>query len=87
MFLTPWHNGKNKDTQKYKDKNKYKIPKRPSMCYIFEKQGVEGFCREIYRQEIFLLKTRSLGALRAPTSSWGPFGPRLLVGGPSGPDF
>ena len=31
--------------------------------------------------------TRSLGALRAPTSSWGPFGPRLLVGGPSGPDF
>ena len=64
MFLTPWHNDKNKDTQKYKDKNKYKIPKRPSMCYIFEKQGVEGFCREIYRQEIFLLKISSWGIFR-----------------------
>ena len=32
----------------------------------------------------YLLFTRSLGALRAPTSSWGPFGPRLRPSRPSG---
>ena len=31
-----------------------------------------------------LLVTRSLGALQAPTSSWGPFGPRLRPSRPSG---
>ena len=30
------------------------------------------------------MNTRSLGALRAPTSSWGPFGPRLRPSRPSG---
>ena len=32
----------------------------------------------------YLSLTRSLGALRAPTSSWGPFGPGLRPSRPSG---
>ena len=34
---------KEKDKGKEKDKDKDKVLKRPNMCYIFEKQEVQGF--------------------------------------------
>ena len=29
--------------QRHTDKDKYKIPPRPNVCFIFQKQGVQGF--------------------------------------------
>ena len=34
---------KGKDKYKDKDKDKDKVLKRPNMCYIFEKQKVQGY--------------------------------------------
>ena len=36
-------NDKDKGKDKDKDKDKDKVLKRPDMCYIFEKQKVQGY--------------------------------------------
>ena len=43
-----------------------------------------GITIETLTVEYIYMKTRSLGALWAPTSSLGPFGPRLRPSRPSG---